>query len=166
MNVDILDQDGVIITTAAIDDGFWRAAAPQLAARIAPTGMALNAPGSNSAERRVNNIGGFDAWVQSATFQGERDMRPQPHFGRPHPHFGFGRPHPHFGLGDAALVPQRKTTLSLTDEAKDALKMGGAGTAAFLVAKSIGAGLLGATAAAAGGVAFASAVIARKIRGA
>lgn len=117
MNVDILDSDGVIISTAAIDDGFWNSAAGYLNARIAPTGMALNVPGSNQPEMRVGNVGGFDAWVQSANVGAERRMRRQHH-----PHFGFGghyRSRPRFGLGavlpasaGAAAVSGAKETLA------------------------------------------------------
>ncbi len=68
--VDLLDQDGVIISTAAVDDTFWAANAVQATAYAVQHGLGIFVPGgppeAGTAELNINNMGGFQSWIASA----------------------------------------------------------------------------------------------------
>lgn len=69
IEVDLLDQDGVIVSIAAVDETFWAANSAAATATAASKGFSVDVPSDSpnlsKAELNISNLGGWGSWLST-----------------------------------------------------------------------------------------------------
>jgi hypothetical protein len=69
VNIDLLDSQGVLISTAAIDDTLWNTQGRDIAAFANQKGLSVEAPGYDSPGLKVGNMAAAKTWIMQGAMQ-------------------------------------------------------------------------------------------------